>query len=169
METKGLKMLRNVETRWISMRSPAQQIMSEYKTLLVKIGLNMSRVGGSKPNATASTNYDYLSDIEVLLSLSCFIPMLNVVHCLIKLSQDRDVFICDFLYFVKLCQVDLARMFRDDSIAFLHLSSNSTKSSFHCPPPKFQWNGSTCLSMTVLHFSCSISGAHLCLPIATIS
>lgn len=85
METKGLKLLRNVETQWISMRSPAQRIMDEYKTLLVKMGVDMV-VGGQRGNLAAATYFDYLSDTEVLLSLTCFIPMLNVVYCLIKLS-----------------------------------------------------------------------------------
>ena len=85
METKGNKMLRNVETHWISMRSLAQQIMSEFKTLLVKMALDVAS-GGQKGNSAAASNFDYLSDIEVLLSLACFIPLLNTVHCLIKLS-----------------------------------------------------------------------------------
>jgi len=70
--------------------------MLEYKTLLVNMVLDILGVGGNKFNVAASTNYSYVSDIEVLLSLSCFILMLNVVHCLIKLSQVREVFICDF-------------------------------------------------------------------------
>ena len=118
METKGNKMLRNMETRWISMQSLAQRIMSEFRTLLVKMAIDMSGAVGGRPSTTTATNFDYLSDIEVLLSLSCFIPMLNVVYCLIKLSHARYIFICDFLQAVKLCQSDLARMFVDDSIAF---------------------------------------------------
>jgi hypothetical protein len=37
METKGLKILRNIKTRWISMLSPAIQAMNKYRTLLVKM------------------------------------------------------------------------------------------------------------------------------------
>jgi hypothetical protein len=32
METKGLKILRNIKTRWISMLSPAIRAMNEYYT-----------------------------------------------------------------------------------------------------------------------------------------
>ena len=118
METKRNKMSRNMETQWISMRSPTQRIMSEFKILLVKMAIDMSGAVGDRPSTVAATNFDYFSNIEVLLSLSCFIPILNVVHCLIKLSQACDIFICDFLQVVKLCQPDLARMFIDDPTTF---------------------------------------------------
>lgn len=113
METKGARMLRNVETRWISMRSPAQRILSEYKTLLMQMGLNMTTRPGHKPVAGAADIFDLFSDIEVVLSLACFIPLLNAVYSLMKLSQARDIFICDFLQVVKLCQQELARLFID--------------------------------------------------------
>jgi hypothetical protein len=38
MEIKKNKMLRNIETYWISMRSPAKRIIYEYTTLMVKMG-----------------------------------------------------------------------------------------------------------------------------------
>lgn len=38
METKGLKMLKAVKTRWISMLSPCKRVLSEYRPLLVKMG-----------------------------------------------------------------------------------------------------------------------------------
>ena len=102
METKGLKLLKNMETQWISMCSPNHRIMDEYKTLLVKMDVDMA-AGGQNGNSAVATNFDYLSDIEVLLSLSYFIPMLNVVHYLIKLSQARDIFIYDFMQAIKVC------------------------------------------------------------------
>ena len=93
--------------------------MNEYKTLLVKMGLDMPRPGQrGKSVAAAAENFDCLADIELLLSLACFIPMLNAVHCLIKLSQARDIFICDFLQAIKLCQNELGRMFVDRDSAY---------------------------------------------------
>jgi len=56
---------------------------------MVKMGIDMSIPAGQKMNAAASANFDLLVDVEVLLSLSCFVPMLNCVHNLIKLSQPR--------------------------------------------------------------------------------
>jgi hypothetical protein len=36
METKGLKILRNIKTCWISMLARIVRVMNEYRTLLVK-------------------------------------------------------------------------------------------------------------------------------------
>jgi len=70
--------------------------MTEYKRLLAKMGVDMAAASQKGYSAIAS-NFDYLSDVEVLLSLACFIPLLNIVHYLMKLSQSKDIFICDFL------------------------------------------------------------------------
>jgi len=43
METKGLKMLYNMEMHWISMRSPTQHILAKYKPLILKIEANMTK------------------------------------------------------------------------------------------------------------------------------
>lgn len=37
MQTKGNKIQRNIKTHWISMLSPAQRLINEYKTLIIKI------------------------------------------------------------------------------------------------------------------------------------
>jgi len=49
--------------------------MGEYKMLLVKIGVDMEVAVGSKTNAAVVINFALLSDIEVLLPLTCFILM----------------------------------------------------------------------------------------------
>jgi hypothetical protein len=121
METKGNKVLRNVTTRWISMRSPAMRVLSEYKTLIVKMGLDMTPAPNHRVPAGAAANFDFLVDLEVLLSLCCIMPLLNAVNRLIKLSQARDVFICDFLEALKLCQQDLAQKYIDPASAFNHV------------------------------------------------
>jgi hypothetical protein len=65
METKGLKLLRNVKTKWISMLSPTKRVMAKYKTLLMKMALDMD------VNFQAATNFEHLLDLEVLLSFAC--------------------------------------------------------------------------------------------------
>ena len=118
METKGNKMLRNIETCWIFMRSPPKKIISEYTMLMVKMGTNMTPGLKQRSNARPGDNFDYLVDIEVLMSLVCFIPLLDVVHYLIKLSQALDIFIFYFMQAIKLCQEDLARKFVNGAIAY---------------------------------------------------
>jgi hypothetical protein len=121
METKGNKVLRNVSIRWVSMRSPALRVLSKYKTLIVKMGLDMTPAPNHRVPAGIEANFDYLVDLEVLLSLCCIMPLLNAVNRLIKLLQARDVFICDFLEALKLCQQDLAQKYIDPASAFSHV------------------------------------------------
>jgi hypothetical protein len=40
MQTKGLKMLKNVKTQWISLLDPLWKILSKYRPLLVKMFLD---------------------------------------------------------------------------------------------------------------------------------
>jgi len=82
------------------------------------MGADMTSGLGFKPLAKATDNFDLLSNIELLLSLACFIPLINAIHCLIKLSQAGNIFICDFMQTVKLCQDELACMFVDASTTF---------------------------------------------------
>ena len=157
METKGNKMLRNVETRWISIRSLAQKIMSEYKTLLVKMGVDMEAFAGHKGNATPTENFEMLADVEVLLSLACFIPMVNAVHCLIKLSQARDIFICDFMQAIKICQDELARMFIEHSTAYSRedFTRYNDLVNLKCDDIPLEWrdlDGNSGVSHLVLNF-----------------
>jgi len=87
--------------------------MAEYITLIVKMGQDMTPSPGHKTHVGTVDNFDVLVDIEVLLSLALFIPLLNAMHVLIKLSQARDIFVCDFMQAIKLCQSELARLFID--------------------------------------------------------
>ena len=41
---------------------------------------------GEKPLGGATNNFNMLVDVELLLSLMCLMPILNVVYCLIKFS-----------------------------------------------------------------------------------
>ena len=73
----------------------------------------MTHVAGYKVSIGAKEIFDLLANVEVLLSLACFIPLLDVVYHLMKLSQEKDIFICDFMQVVKVCQGELARRFID--------------------------------------------------------
>jgi hypothetical protein len=55
--------------------------------------------------------YDLLCDVEILLSLVCFIPMLETVNSLVKSVQFHNVFICDFVATMKICQFNLQKLY----------------------------------------------------------
>ncbi len=57
METKGVKILKNVKPCWISMLSHVQCVMAEYKTLLMQMALDVPT------NDKAKTNFDLFCDV----------------------------------------------------------------------------------------------------------
>jgi hypothetical protein len=101
VQTKGNKILQNVKTRWISMLSLAKGEMEKYKILLVKMAL------GSLTNQQAKLNYENLCDIQVLLRLAYILPLLEFVHTFIKFVQMKDVYVCDLVVVIKVCQGDI--------------------------------------------------------------
>ncbi len=64
METQSNKVLKNVKTRWILMLEPTKRVMSEYRTLVVKMAFD------STNNNFAKVNFELLCDIEVLYGLA---------------------------------------------------------------------------------------------------
>lgn len=49
------------------------------------------------------------------------LPMLEAVHSVIKVVQKREVFICDFIESLKLCEVESFRMYVDEDQKFTNL------------------------------------------------
>ncbi len=90
VETKGSKLLRNVKTKWISMLSLAKWVMAKYKTLLMKMAINMDA------NSQATTNFELVVDLDMLLSLLCILMLLEFVHSLIIFFQRNDFFFWQF-------------------------------------------------------------------------
>ncbi len=59
----------------------------------------------------ARFNLDLLCDLHMLLGLSSLLPLLEAMHALIKFAQGKDIFICDFVVVIKICQIDLYMMY----------------------------------------------------------
>jgi hypothetical protein len=114
LQTKGLKILKQVKTRWLSMMSPAIRVMNKYRTLVVKMMEDQDEVD------TTRTSFHHLIDIQIVVSLSCLIPMLKSLHQLMQLGQKRDVYICDYLDALKRCQVDITAFYINDMTKFQH-------------------------------------------------
>jgi hypothetical protein len=92
------------------MMSPAIRVMNEYRTLVVKMMEDQNEV------ESARTSFHHLIDIQIVLSLSCLIPMLKCLHNLMQLGQKRDVFICDFLSALKHCQANITAYYMSEAI-----------------------------------------------------
>jgi hypothetical protein len=112
METKGRKILKHVRTRWLSLLLPAQRVISEYRTLVMKMELDNAKETNSKALLAS------LTDVETLLGLACLVPLMEVVDCMMQFVQSRDVYICDFVGALRECQLQLSTMFLDPDTTF---------------------------------------------------
>lgn len=98
---KGNKLLKNVKTRWVSMLSFMKFVMEQYWLLMAKMHVNVSR------NNIVAINLSLFCDLELIIGLHVILPFLDFMHTLVKLTQSCDVFVCEFVDMVKVCQLDL--------------------------------------------------------------
>ncbi len=119
METKGFKILWNIQTWWISMVIPSRVVLKKFKIFLVKMAWDFVA------NEFAFVNYELFCDVESVMGLTCAILMLEFVQILSKYVQNRKMFIRDFVKRVKLCQANLHKKYCDEeknTIAEISLS-----------------------------------------------
>ena len=92
VETKGLRMCKNVKTRWISLLELLKRVPSEYKTLVVKMCEDstvkepMLTQKYQANRESARQNLDMLCDVGTLLALPCLMPLLDCVNSLMKFA-----------------------------------------------------------------------------------
>ncbi len=63
MKMKGLKLLHNTKTKWISMVAPSKVVLDEVKTILVKMAQD------AIANEFAITNYEELCELKLFWGL----------------------------------------------------------------------------------------------------
>lgn len=74
----------------------------------MKMALNAPTICSTK------FNLSLFIDVEtLLLSLNAMMVLLEAIHSLIKFTQLKDVFVCDFITIVKICEGDVYYMFYD--------------------------------------------------------
>jgi hypothetical protein len=67
------------------MLAPNKHVIIEYKSLVVKMGDNMTG------NASTKNNYELLCDCDITLRLICVLPMLEGVQSLSKLTHRERI------------------------------------------------------------------------------
>jgi hypothetical protein len=93
LESKCINFFQNVKTRWISMLSSLKRVLSEYRTILVKMYYDQF----VKPTIPAAkVNYELMADIKCLLRLVAVLPLLKTVKALVVFVQSSSVYVCDF-------------------------------------------------------------------------
>jgi hypothetical protein len=108
LECKGNKLLKNITTWWISIFSPSNFFLNEYKPLIVKVAQDTATIN------TTKVNHELLCDVETLLGFTCIFPLLEIVQGFSKFAQPRcAIFIHDCVSIIKLAKVDLQTMYCD--------------------------------------------------------
>jgi hypothetical protein len=92
-----------IKMQWISMLLPTKRVLSKYCALVLKMHWDVNVV------TQAAHNLELFYNLEVMMGLSCIMPMLEGLNELINL----ECFVCDFVVVVKLCQVDLYCWYND--------------------------------------------------------
>jgi hypothetical protein len=118
IESRGLKIWKNIQIWWISMLTQSKRFVFEYKSVVMKLLEDLPT------NHVAATNYELLCDVETMMGLTCVLLMLEAVQNLNKLVQNKDCFISDFVASMKLIQVDIYNLYVDLKSHF-HMTNSS--------------------------------------------
>jgi len=89
-----------------------KHVLFEYHAFFMKMALNAPTIVFTKFNLCLLTN------VKTLLGLNVIMPLLEIVHSLIKFSQLCDVFVCAFIAVMKICERDVYQMYYDNQYDF---------------------------------------------------
>ena len=89
--TSGKILLKDNDTRSISLDGPAHRLFSEYPTLLVLINSKKDKLG----NLKYPVLHLKLVDLE-MLTLPTILPMLEEMRDIMKKAQQRAMFIAEY-------------------------------------------------------------------------
>jgi hypothetical protein len=132
----------------------AKRMMVEYRTLLVKMALD-------KRNKQVKLNYENLCDLQVLLGLACILPLLESIHALTKFTQINDVYVCDLVVVIKVCQGDIYMMYYDQTSKFTTDNFWAFKSLLEFKNENIQMQWVLDLNFGVQHLAFETNGQHI--------
>jgi hypothetical protein len=89
------------------MVSLTKHVYVEYHLLIINMHTKSSK------SEVVQKNLSALCDVEFILGLPSIFPLLECVHVLIKVRQNKDVFVCDFVESIKVAQQKLCMLYCD--------------------------------------------------------
>lgn len=89
------------------MLSLAKLVYAKYHTLITKMHTK------SLKSEVDLKNLNALCNVEFILGFPCILPLLECVHTLIKVTQNINAFVCDFVESIKLTQQEFYRFYYD--------------------------------------------------------
>jgi hypothetical protein len=91
---------------------PCKRFVVEYKTFIAKMSEDHIE------NEVVRSNLQKLLDLELIIVLHHILPVLELVHILIKYIQGKDVCICDFVEIIKMYRAKLYEFHIDPKCKF---------------------------------------------------
>jgi hypothetical protein len=61
----------------------------------------------------ALRNLNAMCEVELILGLHDIVPLLECVHMFIKITQGKNIFVCDFMENIKLAQHEFYMLYCD--------------------------------------------------------
>jgi hypothetical protein len=89
----------------------------------------------------AKHDFELFYDVNLLIYLSFLLPMLETIHVLIKFAQKKDVFVCDFITAIKICQKQLYFHYFHLETKYMFNISKSSKMWLLIITTAYIWNG----------------------------
>jgi hypothetical protein len=72
-----------------------------------------------KEIVVVQTNFDLIFDIFTFVGLTCLLPLLEIAHTFIKFSQQKNVFACDYVAAIKVCQGQFYGLYNDPNPCYI--------------------------------------------------
>ncbi|KAH7405300.1 hypothetical protein KP509_15G064700 [Ceratopteris richardii] len=111
--SKGRKLKKNIDTRWISLIGPVERLFEEYKSVIGVVNIMSLSKGIQK--GKAHTLLQMVSDVETLLYLGGMLPLLREMNNLIKVSQSRDIYVMEYAVARKMTCMRLKTLYSETS------------------------------------------------------
>lgn len=119
VQTQGLKNIKIVKTRWMSTISLLECVRNEYCTLMQNMYNDIEDSTTTHQSCEVAKGcFELLVDVSIPITLSCFLPLLAIVHHLVKFSQHMDFPICNYLAVVTICYRKLYHLYYDHATSF---------------------------------------------------
>ncbi|KAH7314796.1 hypothetical protein KP509_21G020700 [Ceratopteris richardii] len=111
--SKGRKLEKNIDTRWISLIGLVERLFEEYKSVIGVVNIMSLSKGIQK--GKAHTLLQILSDVETLLYLGGMLPLLREMNNLIQVSQSRDIYVMEYAVARKMTCMRLETLYSETS------------------------------------------------------
>jgi hypothetical protein len=107
--------------------------------------------------ASTKSNLGLLIDVEMLLGLNVSMPLLHALHSLIKF----DMFVCNFIALVKICEGDIYWMYRDIHSSFQGDVFMNFQALINCVHESINFHWITYLNIGPNHLAFEFVGQHI--------